>query len=253
MSDGIVSSAFEWLDNTAGVNLSIFYDAFDRARFLEGAALTIKLSVLCIFLSIAIGIIGAALQASPFRLTNRLARAYVALFRNTPPVVQMFFFFFVLGGALRFHESDGHVFQFSNFFWATISLSFYYGSFNIEIFRAGLEAVPTQTVQAAEALGYRRLQILRHVFLPLAFRVSLPALGNNLVSLVKATSLAYAIAVPEITYVSSEIWSDHFNVAEMMIVLLVFYLAIIGLMVFSLRKLEAYLRIPGYHGGGTVT
>ena len=61
-------------------------------------------------------------------------------------------------------------------------------------FRSGIEAVPTATVEAAEALGYSRLKAYMHIVLPLAFRVALPALNNNLVNLIKTTTIAYAIA-----------------------------------------------------------
>lgn len=245
---GEIEAWFRWLYDATGINLTIFYDSYDRERFLEGILLTLQLSASCIAASVVIGIIGAWLAGSRFRVTNALIRGYVALFRNTPPIVQLFFFFFVLGGILTFQTESG-TWRLSNVAWAIISLSFYHGSFNIEIFRASIEAVPRATVQAAEALGYTRLQTYVHVVLPLAFRFSIPALGNNLVSLVKATSLAYAIAVPEVLYVSSEIWSEQLNVPEMMWVLLIFYVSTVGLMVFGLRKLEEAMRIPGYSHG----
>ena len=84
----------------------------------------------------------------------------------------------------------------------------------------GIEAVPSTTLEAAESLGFSRLRTYLLIVLPLAFRISLPALNNNLVNLVKTTTLAYAIAVPEMLYVSSQIWSDELNVPEMMNVLL---------------------------------
>lgn len=245
---GEIEAWFRWLYDATGINLTIFYDSYDRRRFIEGVVLTLQLSVACIVASVVIGIVGAWLAGSRFRVTNALVRGYVALFRNTPPIVQLFFFFFVLGGIFTFQTESG-VWRLSNFTWAIISLSFYYGSFNIEIFRASVEAVPKATVQAAEALGYTRLQTYIHVVLPLAFRFSIPALGNNLVSLVKATSLAYAIAVPEVLYVSSEIWSEQLNVPEMMWIVLIFYVSIVGLMVYGLRKLDEGLRIPGYSQG----
>lgn len=245
---GEIEAWFRWLYDATGINLTIFYDSYDRERFTEGILITLKLSASCIVASVAIGIVGAWLAGSRFRVTNALVRAYVALFRNTPPIVQLFFFFFVLGGILTF-QTDSGTWRLSNFAWAIISLSFYHGSFNIEIFRASVEAVPRATLQAAEALGYTRLQTYIHVVLPLAFRFSIPALGNNLVSLVKATSLAYAIAVPEVLYVSSEIWSDQLNVPEMMWVLLIFYVSTVGSMVYGLRKLERAMSIPGYSHG----
>ena len=111
----------------------------------------------------------------------------------------------------------------SNFTWAVICLSLYAGAFNVEIFRAGIEAVPRETVEAAESLGYSRLKAYVFVILPLAFRISLPALNNNLVNLIKTTTIAYAIAVPEMLYVANQIWSDELNVPEMMNMLLIIY------------------------------
>jgi len=134
----------------------------------------------------------------------------------------------------------------SNFGWAIISLSLFAGALNVEIFRAGVEAVPRSTVEAAEALGYTRLQIYTDIVLPLAVRVSLPALGTNLVNLVKTTTLAYAIAVPELLYISAQIWSEDLNVREMMNVLLVSYVGLVAVLVWVLHRWEKALRIPGY-------
>ena len=82
--------------------------------------------------------------------------------------------------------------------------------------------------------------------MPLALRIALPALGNNLVNLVKTTTLAYAIAVPELLYASAQIWSEVLNVREMMNVLLVSYILYVAALVFALGRLERALRIPGY-------
>jgi polar amino acid transport system permease protein len=101
-------------------------------------------------------------------------------------------------------------------------------------------------VEAAASLGYSRWQIYRRVILPLALRVSMPAMTNNLVNLVKTTTLAYAIAVPELLYMSAQIWSEQVNVPEMMIVLLVCYVAIVGLINQLMQMLENRLRVPGF-------
>jgi len=84
------------------------------------------------------------------------------------------------------------------------------------------------------------------VILPLAFRISLPALNNNLVNLIKTTTISYAIAVPEMLYVSNQIWSDESNVPEMMNVLLVTYVALVGVLVWVMGRWERSLTIPGY-------
>ncbi|MGH7061694.1 MAG: ABC transporter permease subunit, partial [Stellaceae bacterium] len=134
----------------------------------------------------------------------------------------------------------------SNVAWAIISLSFYAGAFNVEIFRAGIEAVPRATIEAAESLGFTRLAAYRHIVLPLAFRISLPALNNNLVNLVKATTLAYAISVPELLWVSNQIWSDELNVTAMMNVLLVVYIGLVGILVLIMHRWEHAMRVPGF-------
>ncbi len=106
--------------------------------------------------------------------------------------------------------------------------------------------MPRTTVEAAEALGYTRLGTYLHVVLPLALRVCLPALNNNLVNLLKTTTLAYAIAVPEMLYVAKQIWGTSQNVLEMMIFLLFAYVTLVGVLVFVMHRWERAMRIPGY-------
>jgi len=238
---------FRTLHETTGINLTIFYDPFDRARFINGFLTSVRLMTLCIVASVALGVVGAWVQGSRLRPLRIITRAYIEFFRNTPPLVQLYFFYFALGSYLRITNDIGLAVPIvSNFTWAAICLSLYAGAFNIEIFRAGIEAVPKETVEAAEALGYSRVGAYVHVILPLAFRISLPALNNNLVNLVKTTTIAYAIAVPEMLYVANQIWSDELNVPEMMNVLLVIYIALVGIVVYVMGRWEQAMRIPGY-------
>ena len=242
-----VPEFFRWLNDAHGINLSIAYDAYDAGRFLKGLWTTVWLSVVCILLSIAIGVVGAWLQGHRSRLVRVLVAGYVQFFRNTPPLVQLTFFYFAVGGLLPMIGPSGQSTPLiDNVGWAIISFSLFAGAFNVEIFRSGIEAVPTATIEAAESLGYSRLGAYRHVVLPLAFRISLPALNNNLVNLVKTTTLAYAIAVPELLYAAAQIWSEVFNVREMMNVLLVSYVGIVGILVWIMHRWEKALRIPGY-------
>ncbi len=237
-----------------GINLTIIYDGFDRARFLEGVGNTVLLSMVCLVCSVLIGIVGAWMQGSPRAWVRWLAQVYVQFFRNTPPLVQLYFFFFGLGplfvitveqqvGQMTFAREMPLL---TSFHWAVISLSLFAGAFNVEIFRSGIEAVPRATVEAADALGMSRLQIYGNVVLPLAFRICLPALNNNLVNLVKTTTLAYAIAVPELLYQSNQIWSDSVNVPEMMVVLLFLYVGLVGVLVTGMQRWERAMRLPGF-------
>ena len=79
-----------------------------------------------------------------------------------------------------------------------------------------------------------------------AFRVILPALNNNLVNLVKTTTLAYAIAVPEMLYEANQIWSDNVNVTEMMLFMLLSYFLLVGVLVFGMHRWEKARKIPGF-------
>lgn len=236
---------YAWLHDEHGINLSVLHDDFDRGRFLEGIQTTIELPLVCVALSLVVGVTGAFLQQSSRTLTRRLVQGDVRFFRNTPPLVQLYFFYFAVNRALA--DALGLPNLMGGFGRAVVSLSFFAGAFNVEILRAGIEAAPRSTVEAAEAaeaLGYTRLQVYRHVVLPLAFRVSLPALNNSMVNLVKTTP-AYAIAVPKILYVSNQIWSEMLNVPEMMNVVCITYLLLVGVLVWAMHRWERSLRIPG--------
>jgi len=190
-----VAAWFFALYKLTGVKLTIFYDAYDRGRFVEGFVTTVKLSAYCLVLSLFFGACVPAL---------------------------------------------------GSFGWAVVSLTVHETAFAAEIYRAGIEAVPKAMVEAAASLGFSRAQIYRQVVLPLALRVTMPAMTNNLVNLVKTTTLAYAIAVPELVYMSAQIWSEQVNVPEMMVVLLVCYVAIVGVINQIMQWLEVRLRVPGF-------
>jgi len=153
--------------------------------------------------------------------------------------------FAAIGGWLCFGLSVALGIKLSPFGASVLAIALLHSAYMSEIFRAGIEAVPRTTIEAAESLWFSRWQAYRQIVLPLAFRVSLPALNNNLVNLVKTTTLAYAIAVPEMLYVSSQIWSDELNVPVMMNVLLLCYFLLVGLVVWLMTVWEHKMRVPG--------
>ena len=230
-------------------NFIFFYEERQWNKIVGGLWMTIQLSLICVIFSVVIGVVGAALQGANSLLVRRIVQGYIQFFRNTPPFVQLLFFYFALGALTPTYSPDGwlEVPIISNVGWAIISLSFFAGAFNVEIFRAGVEAVPESTQEASESLGFTRIQTYRYVVLPLALRVSLPALNNNLVNLVKTTTQAFVIAVPELLYQSQTIWNDYPSAQNPTMVLLFFsYLALVGILVYSMGKWERQMRIPGY-------
>lgn len=230
-------------------NFIWLHDERQMARVLSGLWVTIKLSVACLILSVIIGIVGAWAQGAKSRLLRGIVAGYVQFFRNTPPLIQLLFFYFALGQLTPSYSPDGwtEVPIISNVGWAIISLSFFAGAFNIEIFRAGIEAVPDSTREAAESLGMSRLMTYNNVVFPLALRISMPALTANLVNLVKTTNQAYAIAVPELLYQSVSIWNDYPSAQNpTMLLMLVLYLGLVGIVSAGMGTWERRMRIPGY-------
>ncbi len=243
----LLSGFFKRLYEDTGLNFVIFYEQYEYDRFIEAIGVSIKLIMACLIFSLIVGVIGAWAQGSKSRWIRNAVAGYIQVFRNTPPLVQLFFFYFVLGNYTPTYDAGGwQQAIISSFGWAVLSLGFFAGAFNVEIFRAGIEAVPTSTVEAAASLGYSRFKSYIYIIFPLAFRVCLPALNNNLVNLLKTTTLAYAIAVPEMMYTCNQIWSDNVNVPEMMLVMFIFYIALVGILVFGMHRWELKMRIPGY-------
>ncbi|MCR9085886.1 MAG: amino acid ABC transporter permease [Rhodobacteraceae bacterium] len=231
-------------------NFVWLYDERQAERILSGLWMTVKLSIACVILSVIIGIAGAWMQGAKNRVARAIVQGYIQFFRNTPPLVQLLFFYFALGQFTPVVTGpDGwtQIPVISNVGWAIISLSFFAGAFNVEIFRAGIESVPYSTREAAESLGMTRTQTYTNVVFPLALRVSIPALSNNLINLVKTTTQAFAIAVPELLYESVSVWNDFPSAQNpTMLLLFVVYISLVGVLAFGMTSWERKLRIPGY-------
>jgi polar amino acid transport system permease protein len=165
----------------------------------------------------------------------------------------MYFFYFAIGSLMPMGRNEIGLPQplIGSFAWAVVSLSLYAGAFNVETFRAGVGAVHGSYEEAALALGYTRRQAFVSVIMPLALRFSFASLANNLVDLTKATTVAYAVGVVELLYVSNQIWSDALNTIEMMNVMLVIYLTLTGVVVLIINRIEAAMRLPGFGVGSS--
>ena len=231
-----------------GINLNFIYDDFDRARIIKGFFLTLELAVITIILSILVGIAGAWLQGSKLVWIRRIVAGFISFFRNTPPLVQIYFFYFGLGYLLpRMPDGSGALIPMSPTCSGRSSRCRCLPAPSISRSSApASRRSPSRRWRPPPASACRAGRVYRLVVLPMAIRVCLPALGNNLVNLVKTTNLAYAIAVPELLYVSKQIWSDATNVREMMIFVLFAYLSLVFVLVGVLNVIERRLAIPGF-------
>ncbi|WP_069263944.1 amino acid ABC transporter permease [Paraburkholderia nodosa] len=232
--------------NRIGLHYGFVLDPDDRASFLRGMVVTIELAAVTALFSLVAGILLASMLASPRTTLARIARAFIELTRNTPTLVQLFCAFLVLNMLLSeaLRQLGGN--PLTPFIWSVVVIAVHKGAFHADALRAGIEAVPHTTLEAAQALGYSRRQRFWHIQLPLAVRFALPTLVNNTVDLVKMTTIASAIAVGEVTYASIMIWTQRDNVLELMILILLFF----GVLTFAVnaagRWIERRLRMPGY-------
>ena len=227
-----------------GLNYSFLLDAYQRGSMVNGALTTVLLCVFTIIGSLIAGVGLAGMLTSGKPYLARPARVFIEVTRNTPTLVQLYCAFLVLNMLLT--QAVGAANPLTPFAWVVIVISLHKGAFHAEALRAGIEAVPAVTLEAASSLAFSSRQLLWNVQLPLAVRLALPSLINNLIDLVKMTAVASAIAVGDITYASIMIWTQSDNVLELMLLLLAFF----GLLSFIVncvgRALEAKLRMPGY-------
>jgi len=172
---------------------------------LQGAGLTILISAQAMVLAVALGLVLAALTQVRGGVARPLVRAYVEVFRNTPLLIQIFIVYFGLPQlGLRL----------APFASGLVALVVYAAAYNAEIFRAGLEAVPKGQHEAARSIGLGAWQAMRFVIVPQAVRIAFPALGNNLVSLVKNSSLVSTIGMVELMFVANDISFNNFRTFE---------------------------------------
>ena len=231
------------------LNYSWLMDSTYQTWLKNGILNTIGLSLLCIIFSLIIGLVGVWLQDSSFKWLTKMIQGYIQVFRNTPPLVQLFFIFFVLASILpKVYDSTtgGERPLLGSFSTAVIALSLFAGAFNIEIFRSGIDAIPKTTLEAGKSLGFSRSQCFFLIIFPLAFRICLPALNNNLVNLIKTTTLASTIATPELLYYAGQIYADNFATLEVMLFIWLVYVVLVGMLVTFMHWLEHKLSIPGY-------
>ena len=199
--------------------------------------LTLEIFALGVVGALAIGVAGATMRISTSAWARRGASAFTEFFRNTPPLVQIYFLAF----ALPKIPGVGHYLVLPGFVAATLGLALHQGAINIEILRAGLQAVPEGQREAAEALGLGRLDRLRDVLVPQAVRISLPALGNNVISLFKNTTLVASIGVLDILGEANDTIAQILVSAELYVTVGVVYLICVAILGGLLRALERRL------------
>lgn len=186
-----------------------------RQALIDGALLTVGLTVLTMLLAVPGGIVLAMMRLSHQPLLSRASLAFVEFFRNLPLVLVIYWVFYVLPMTTDV--------QLSPMSTAIVALVLNVSAYNAETFRAGINSIRKGQLEAALAMGMSRHQAMAKVVIPQAARRVLPVLASTWVSLFKDTSLVSVIAVADLAYSAMQVRAQTFRVLEMLTAMAVIY------------------------------
>lgn len=201
---------------------------------LRGAGLSLQIAFVATVLGVFVGTALALGEASKRWWLRLPVTIYVTLFRGTPMLVQILFVFYVL---------PQFGLMISPFWAASIAIGLNSGAYISQTIRAGINAVSKGQVEAAATLGFSHLMTMRYIVLPQAFRNALPSLGNELVTLVKDSSLASIIGVMELSKQGSIIRSHTYDAFSILLMVSLFYLVMTATLSFAMKRLEGAFKI----------
>ena len=199
---------------------------------LDGMVTSIEIFLLTLLFSLPLGLLIAFGRMSGFAPLRWLMKVYISIMRGTPLMLQLIVVFFgpyyIFGATL----SPDY-----RFIAVIIAFSLNYAAYFAEIYRGGIEAIPKGQYEAAQVLGYSKFQTFFTIILPQVFRIILPSVTNEVITLVKDTSLSFVIAVPEMFTVAKQIAAADASIAALLVAG-VFYYVFNVIVAFIMGRLE---------------
>ena len=218
-------------------------------RILLGLVGTLELTVLAMAIGIALGIALAVMRLSPNPVMAIVSWFYIWFFRGTPVLVQLFFWWNLplilphIGIGIPFTDagwSTPTVQLITPFLASMLGLGLNEGAYMAEIVRAGIISVEHGQTEAAMALGMRRMQVMRRIVLPQAMKVIIPPTGNETISMLKTSSLAFITTFGELFRTQTEISSFNFRIVELLMVVSFWYLLLTSILTGGQYYIERY-------------
>jgi polar amino acid transport system permease protein len=220
-------------------------------QILLGLARTLELTVIAMVIGLALGTVLAVMRLSANRLLSTLSWIYIWFFRSVPTLVQLIFWYNfgalypvialrLPGGTTLFSASANTLI--TPMFAALAGLGLAQAAYTAEVVRAGITAVPTGQTRAAKALGMRPMTIFRRIIFPQAMRVIIPPVGNEVISMVKNTSLVSVIALAELLYTAQLIYARTYETIPLLIVASLWYLLVVSVLSAGQHVLERRYR-----------
>jgi len=203
---------------------------------LEGTLVTIKLIILSIPMGFILGVFIAVGRVYGNKIISTLCTIYVIFFRGTPLLVQLFILYYGLPSIGIF---------FSPFVAAVIGFILCSCAYHSEYIRGALQSIKSGQMMAAEALGMTRFKAILYIILPQALRRAIPGCSNEIIYLVKYSSLAFMVTCVELTGAGKIIASRYFAYTEVFLVIGIIYLLMVSIVTKILNTLEKKLEIPG--------
>lgn len=208
---------------------------------LRGLWVSIRLIVPSAVLGLAIGVLMGALRVYGNPFLAALANGYVVVFRGFPLVVQLFVWYFGLP----------HIgIYLTPYLASVVGFSLCSGAYHSEYVRGAFLSIKRGQMLAAQALGFSKLKMIITIILPQAFRRALPGCGNELIYLIKYSSLAYMITCIELTGEGKVIASETFKYTEIFMIVGAVYLFLTTIATWLLHRVESGLRFPGFEQVG---
>jgi polar amino acid transport system permease protein len=175
---------------------------------LGGVPITILVSITSIAFAVIFALLGALSRLARSPVIYAIGTFYVSLVRGTPLIVQILFVYLALPQLIP------ETARIPTLVLGVFALSFNYGAYMTEIFRAGIQAIPRGQVEAAQSLGMTDQQVMRRVILPQAIRIVIPAIGNEFIAMIKDSALVSFIAVQELLWRAARIGQSNFRSLE---------------------------------------
>ena len=202
----------------------------------DGTLITLQITFVTLIIGFVIGFPAAFARIYGGKVLKSISIVYTEIFRGTPVLVQLFLIYY---GLPQFGIT------LSAFTAAYIALGLNSGAYQAEYFRGAIQAISSGQMMAAQSLGMSKLKAIIYIIIPQAFRLALPSWANEVVSMVKVTSIVYLTAVPDLMTKAKMLSSRYFNPIETYLTAAVFYLVIIGILTLILNYIEKVSRIPG--------
>ena len=205
-------------------------------QLLQGLVVTLEITGLCIAMGICLGLVLAIARLYGGPVTYWIATVYINFFRGTPVLVQLFLVYYGL-------PTLGV--RFSPFFSGVLALGLNTAAYQAEYFRGAIQSLPAGQMLAARSIGMGRLQAVRWIILPQALRLVIPPWSNELILMLKYSSIVFFATVTDLMGAGLVLASDTFRYFEIFIVVALMYLGVVLVLSWGLHRLEGHLRVPG--------